>query len=162
MRVLNANTPSVDYDAELLAYFIEEAVQAGVDPTASGKETGALREWFRTLWAAFKAAVRKLGYNPESMTAQDIVDMAFGAARLEMTEGTATGPARPKFGFAGVKAVGAATEERQAGLMAAQMDLANGEDPKTVWENTGWHKGTDGQWRFACQSACLFIWQRYS
>lgn len=85
MRVLNANTPAEDYDAELLAYFIEEAVQAGVDPTASGKENSALREWFRTLWAAFKVAVRKLGYNPESMTAQDIVDMAFGAARLEMS-----------------------------------------------------------------------------
>jgi hypothetical protein len=85
MRVLNANTPAADYDAELLAYFIEEAVQAGIDPTASGKETGALREWFRTLWAAFKVAVRKLGYNPEAMTAQDIVDMAFGAARLEMS-----------------------------------------------------------------------------
>lgn len=85
MRVLNANTPDADYDAELLAYFIEEAVQAGIDPTATVKESSALREWFRTLWAAFKVAVRRLGYNPESMTAQDVVDMAFGAARLEMS-----------------------------------------------------------------------------
>lgn len=84
LRVENAETPAQDHDAELLAYFIEEAVQAGVDPTAAGKEAGPLTTWFRTLWAAFKTAVRKLGFKPESMTAQDIVDLAFGAARLEM------------------------------------------------------------------------------
>jgi hypothetical protein len=84
LRVENANTPQEDRKAELLAYFIEEAVQAGIDPTATVKQSGALREWFRTLWSAFKTAVRKLGLNPEAMTAQDVVDMAFGAARLEM------------------------------------------------------------------------------
>lgn len=84
-RVQAANTPKEDQRAELLAYFIEEAVQAGIDPTATTKQSSALSEWFRTLWAAFKSAVRKLGFNPDAMTAQDVVDMAFGAARLEMT-----------------------------------------------------------------------------
>lgn len=84
-RVQAANTPKEDQRAELLAYFIEEAVQAGIDPTAASKQSSALSEWFRTLWAAFKSAVRKLGFNPDAMTAQDVVDMAFGAARLEMT-----------------------------------------------------------------------------
>ena len=83
-RVGYAKTPTVDQREELLAYFIEEAVQAGIDPTASGKESNSIKEWFRTLWAAFKIAVRKLGFKPETLEAQDIVNMAFGAARLEM------------------------------------------------------------------------------
>jgi hypothetical protein len=84
LRVERANTPAEDADAELLAYFIEEAVQAGIDPTADVKNSDPLREWFRTLWAAFKAAVRKLGFKPEALTAQDVVNLAFGAARLEI------------------------------------------------------------------------------
>jgi hypothetical protein len=83
-RVGYAKTPTIDQREELLAYFIEEAMQAGIDPTASGKESSSIKEWFRTLWAAFKVAVRRLGFKPETLKAQDIVNMAFGAARLEM------------------------------------------------------------------------------
>ncbi len=84
LRVLNAGTPKIDQREELLAYFLEEAVEAGIDPTSAGKASGPLREWFRTLWAAFKVAVRKLGFKPEALTAQDVVNLAFGAARLEI------------------------------------------------------------------------------
>jgi hypothetical protein len=83
-RVQNAGTPQKDRRSELLAYFIEEAMEAGIDPTADGKMSGPLRDWFRTLWAAFKVAVRKLGFKPETMNAQDVVNLAFGAARLEI------------------------------------------------------------------------------
>ena len=83
-RVGYAGTPSVDEREELLAYFVEEAMLAGIDPTAATKESAALLGWFRTLWAAFKIAVRKLGFKPERLTAEDVVNMAFGAARLEM------------------------------------------------------------------------------
>ena len=85
VRVGYAGTPTVDEREELLAYFVEEAMLAGVDPTAMTKESGPLTAWFRTLWAAFKVAVRRLGFKPETLKAQDIVNMAFGAARLEMT-----------------------------------------------------------------------------
>jgi len=84
-RVMNANTPKEDQRSEMLAYFIEEAMQAGIDPTAAGKESAALSSWFRTLWAAFKNAVRKLGFKEANLTAQDVVNLAFGAARLEIT-----------------------------------------------------------------------------
>lgn len=67
--------------AEILAYFIEEATNAGINPTAVAKMQGPLGQWFRALWAAFKAAVRKLGISPEALTAQDVVNMAFGAAQ---------------------------------------------------------------------------------
>ena len=83
-RVGYAKTPTVDEREELLAYFVEEAMLAGVDPTAMAKESGPLMAWFRTLWAAFKVAVRRLGFKPENLSAQDVVNLAFGAARLEM------------------------------------------------------------------------------
>jgi len=83
-RVGYAKTPTVDEREELLAYFVEEAMLAGVDPTAMAKESGPLMAWFRTLWAAFKVAIRKLGFKPENLKAQDVVNLAFGAARLEM------------------------------------------------------------------------------
>jgi hypothetical protein len=85
-RVQAAQTPVEDRRSELIAYFIESAMEMGVDPTAATdtKLSGPLREWFRTLWAAFKVAARKLGIKPESMTAQDVVNLAYGAARLEI------------------------------------------------------------------------------
>jgi hypothetical protein len=85
-RVQAAQTPKEDQRSELIAYFIESAMEMGVDPTAAtdAKLSGPLRNWFRTLWAAFKVAARKLGMKPESMTAQDVVNLAYGAARLEI------------------------------------------------------------------------------
>jgi len=83
-RVQAAGTKQEDRRSEMLAYFIEEAMEAGIDPIAGSKSSSALTAWFRTLWAAFKVAVRKLGMKPESMNAQDVVNLAFGAARLEI------------------------------------------------------------------------------
>ena len=79
--------PMSESDAhdELLAYFIEEAVENGLDPTAI-KNGGPLYQWFRTLWAAAKVALRKIGLNRfDDITAQNIVDLAYGAAKLEIT-----------------------------------------------------------------------------
>ena len=84
-RVMMAGTTKEDQRAELLAYFLEEALEAGIDPTADIKGSSQLKTWFRTLWAAFKVAVRKLGMNPDKMEAVDVVNMAFGAARLEIS-----------------------------------------------------------------------------
>ena len=85
-RVEFAQTPKEDQRSELIAYFIESAMEMGVDPTAAtdSKLSGPLLNWFRTLWAAFKIAARRLGMKPESMTAQDVVNLAYGAARLEI------------------------------------------------------------------------------
>jgi hypothetical protein len=83
-RVAAAQTKDRDKPAELLAYFVEEAMLAGIDPTAAGSQSSPLADWFRTLWAAFKIALRKLGFKPESLNTQDVINLAFGAARLEM------------------------------------------------------------------------------
>lgn len=84
-RAIDANTPAAEARAEVVAYFIEEAVDAGIDPTAGAKLRGPMAEWFRTLWAAFKTAVRKIrGVNVDKLTPQDVVNLAYGAARLEV------------------------------------------------------------------------------
>ena len=69
---------------ETIAYFIEEAVKAGVNPTAMQYKT-ELGRWFRTLWAAFKVALRRLNLiNADRLTAQNVVDLAYGAARVQL------------------------------------------------------------------------------
>lgn len=84
-RVEQAGTKGAEArNAEVVAYFIEEAVNAGVDPTAMKFDT-ELNRWMRSLWAAFKVALRKLGVSVDKLTAQDIVDLAYGAARLNIT-----------------------------------------------------------------------------
>lgn len=73
-----------DLAPETIAYFIEEAVKAGVNPTAMQYKT-ELDRWFRTLWAAFKVALRRLNLiNADRLTAQNVVDLAYGAARIEL------------------------------------------------------------------------------
>ncbi len=73
-----------DQRSEGIAYFLEELVEAGVNPMALNTST-ALGRWFRTLWAAFKVALRKLRVqNIDRLTGQDVVDLAYGAARLDL------------------------------------------------------------------------------
>lgn len=73
-----------DVAPEVIAYFVEEAVKAGVNPTAMQYKT-ELDRWFRTLWAAFKVALRRLNLiNADRLTAQNVVDLAYGAARIEL------------------------------------------------------------------------------
>ena len=97
-RVKSAQQGGIDMEAgdvieERIAYFIEEAVLAGINPTAMGKTGGPMQQWFRTLWAAVKTALRKFGLGRiDSLTAQNLVDVAYGAARLEL-EGTWHGTA---------------------------------------------------------------------
>jgi hypothetical protein len=83
-RVFSANASDNQRNTELVAYFLEEAINMGVDPTALSYKS-ELGRWFRSVYAAMKAAIRKLGFNPEKLTAQDMVDMAYGAAKLEMS-----------------------------------------------------------------------------
>ena len=84
-RVEQAGTEGAEErKAELVAYFVEEAVNAGVDPTALKYNT-ELGRWMRSMWAAFKSALRKLGVKIDKLTAQDVVDLAYGMARINVT-----------------------------------------------------------------------------
>ena len=84
-RVLNAGvTTEGEVKEELIAYFVEEAVRRGIDPTAVKNIPRGMQQWFISLWNAVKSAVQKLGVNPATLTAKDVVDLAYGAARLEL------------------------------------------------------------------------------
>lgn len=87
-RMLDSNAASpAERQQEMIAYFLEAAVNAGINPTAYNKVGSAgLREWMRTLWAAFKNALRMVrGVNVDKMTGQDLIDLAYGYAQLSAT-----------------------------------------------------------------------------
>jgi len=70
--------------SEAVAYFLEEATLAGVDPSVND----AVGQFVKKLKELFIAALEKIGMgNTENLTAQEIVDMAYGAARIELMHG---------------------------------------------------------------------------
>lgn len=82
---------SANKDEERIAYMVEGLVKAGINPQAHGTTEG--HQWFRKLWAATKAALRQLGFkNPDNFTPQQLVNLAYGAAHLELgsTDGAGT------------------------------------------------------------------------
>ena len=78
---------SGNYDAEFLAYAIEEAIDRGVTPNMAMPATSA-RGWLARVKAAFSSALNKLlgtEMKPSSIefSAIDLVSIAYGAAKLE-------------------------------------------------------------------------------
>lgn len=77
-------------DDEVLAYFIEEAVRDGIKPNdlqaSVQPETlsESLKAFFNKVMGGVKNLLSKLRLNPENIKAQDIVDLAYGAAHLEL------------------------------------------------------------------------------
>jgi orotate phosphoribosyltransferase len=60
--------------------------------------------------------------------------------------------------FAGERAE---TADKMA-LASAQERLANGEDAETVRQETGWHRGVDGKWRFEIDDSKAFVKKSYA
>ena len=70
-----------DENHEVVAYFVEEAVNAGIDPTNLGKGgSPAIVRILRNFMTLVRTSMRALGLSTKSLTAQDIVDAAYGAA----------------------------------------------------------------------------------
>jgi len=71
---------------EIIAYFVEEAILAGVNPTATEvKGAGQIIQFLRSIVASMKLALRKIRFNKfDELTARHVVDLAFGAAKLEL------------------------------------------------------------------------------
>lgn len=83
--MLRAVKSSSQTDEEVVAYFVEEAVNAGVNPSAVTQGSTGFRQWMRTVLAAVKTALRKLGWKRyDTLTAQNLVDLAYGAANIEL------------------------------------------------------------------------------
>lgn len=80
-RVRDAGTKGAHVDHELLAHFVEAATKRGITPDNA---TGGLKGWLTEVWNAVKAAISKLGWDTSKLTAKDVVQLAYGAARMEM------------------------------------------------------------------------------
>ena len=82
-RVKEAQTKASQIDDEILAYAVEEAVKAGVQPTGT-VGSSALKNWLNMIVTAFKKALTTLGLNSEKLKAGDLVNFAYGCAQLEL------------------------------------------------------------------------------
>lgn len=82
-RVKAAKTSAEQYNDELLAYSVEEAIKAGVNPSAL-KNGSPIRNWLATVLALLKKALGRFGINADNLTAGDLVNLAYGAAQLEV------------------------------------------------------------------------------
>jgi hypothetical protein len=82
-RVKAAETSAEQFDEELLAYAVEEAVKAGVSPSAL-KNGSPIQNWLQLVLAALRNALTAFGINPNKLTSGDLVNMAYGAAQLEI------------------------------------------------------------------------------
>lgn len=73
-------------DKEIVAYFTEVAVnEAGIEPGSKAKPgLGKALQWINELWSSISAAMRKLALNVNTINSQDMVDIVYGAARLQM------------------------------------------------------------------------------
>lgn len=72
------------YKQEVVAYFTEVAVNRyGIDPLKTQpKEAKKVAGWLRDLWNSVISALKKLNVNPDALTAQDIVNVVYGASRI--------------------------------------------------------------------------------
>jgi len=105
---------------ELVAYFLTEAIDAGINPKAANP-TGPLATLISQIYNAFKAAAQKLtGANADKFTAQDMVDLAYGAAQIELR-------------FDGdVSAAKGAAQPAPDGLKAAQANMIEARKRESV------------------------------
>jgi hypothetical protein len=70
--------------SETLAYFIEEAANRGIDPTKTDMKS-PIGRWMGQVWRAIKDTLVKWGIKDVGkMSPQDVVNFAYGAAKLEM------------------------------------------------------------------------------
>jgi hypothetical protein len=83
-RVKAAQTTAEQFDDELLAYTVEEAVAAGIRPDALSKTGAPLRNWLRMVLDTLKRALLPYGIDEKKLTVGDLVNMAYGAAQLEL------------------------------------------------------------------------------
>lgn len=72
------------YNQEVIAYFTEIAVNKyGIDPTKNQPlKNQQVKAWLRDLWNAVTEALKKLNVNTNVLTAEDVVNIVYAAARV--------------------------------------------------------------------------------
>jgi hypothetical protein len=83
-NVSGEESGSERYQQEVVAYFTEIAVNRyGIDPLkAQPKEKQKVTAWLKELWREVLLSLRKLNIDPSTLTAEDIVRLVQGAARV--------------------------------------------------------------------------------
>jgi hypothetical protein len=105
---------------ELIAYFTEIAVnEYGIRPGMKDKPGfGGAITWINQLWQSISKALEKLHLKPEKVNAKDIVNIVYGAARLEMGREGEMGPRRAATEPMQSKAAPQLTSAEEASLKA--------------------------------------------
>ena len=83
-KKLIPDTPHQHSDHELIAYFVEEAVYRGINPAQESRQTTKLGLVFRRLFNGALRILKAMGLPVKTLNAQDIVDVAYGAANLAL------------------------------------------------------------------------------
>ena len=120
-----ADTSAAVADEELIAYFVEEAVNAGHDIPEARPQRGRLAQWLHDLWKAVRGALEKLGVAPDTLTAAEVVTLARGAA--ERAAGAANEPSILRAMTSGNPAAESSQqiEERIKAMVAEEMRLSD-------------------------------------
>ena len=105
----NGKVSSFDVDHEVVAYFVEHAVNSGIDPMQISKQPGVIGRFFRRLVAFVRRTMTGMGFTSNYITAQDIVDAAWGAADTVFREPTDAASVRMSLD-ASVKGLGRSTD----------------------------------------------------
>jgi hypothetical protein len=79
----DGNLSDSEIISEAIAYFLEEASLAGIEPSVDS----SIGQFLQQLKDLFVAALNKLGIETADLTTQNVVDLAFGAARIELMHG---------------------------------------------------------------------------
>lgn len=81
--VRRSEKSTTDDNAEgRIAYMVEELVKNGMKPGVVGPS--ALDVWFQRVWSAMQDALKSLGIRSDKLSGQNLVDLAFGAAGIEL------------------------------------------------------------------------------
>lgn len=78
--------------SERIAYFLEEAANAGVIPQALSNPSTPFGRFFEMVFRALRRAIDKVGLGVQNLNTQDMVDMALGMANYAIKEDN-VGPA---------------------------------------------------------------------
>lgn len=145
-RLYNADVNEQFKNSELLAYTLEEAVNHGVNPTLDPKTE--MGRFLSRVWLMFKKALDKLGWHvKDKMNLQDLVDLGYAAARMQMQSRfqEQSGTQRSYIGMNAETIKN--NPDKIADAVMARMMESQGRSAAAIWRTTGFLRGADAKWR---------------
>lgn len=149
------NAGAQDDPREAMPYIVEQAVIEGQQHGFSAADSKFL-DWvdqrlgkpvgnlIRALVMRVRAWAYRNGLPLKTLYVDDLVTISRAMMRETADGNIVLGDGEVRHSFAGRDAE---TADRHA-LTSAQRRIAQGEDAEAVRQDTGWHRGADGMWRF--------------